>query len=89
MICTVKTGYTLKKRYGISPRLRAILRRKHSHKWAIEEGTDISPKAVFVTAEALLPEQRENIEKAFGCRLSGITAPPGRHLLQCDTAGYT
>lgn len=38
-------------------------------KWAIEEGTDISPKAVFVTAETLLPEQRENIEKAFGCKV--------------------
>ena len=36
-------------------------------KWLLESDYIVSPKCVFATAETLLNEQKEIIEKAFGC----------------------
>lgn len=38
-------------------------------RYLLDSGTTVKAKAVFTTSEALLPRYRENIERAFGCKV--------------------
>ena len=59
-------------------------------RFLLEEGLDVSLKAVFTGSETLLPSQRELIERAFGCRVFDEYGHAERAIRagECERGGY-